>query len=104
MSYLAPRNQEEFDDMLSAILEDHPMFKHPKTPLTINELLFLLQQTGLAWNVNEHPADKSWWSCIQSLDAFVPTSDRAHRVKKMEFDTEEYGGVIYLCLDVEVEG
>lgn len=97
----------EFQQKLQGMYDAHPFIGKSKRK-TLNELVWILRQDNIDYNINIPPYhDDMGWVCIPSVkECFIPVRDLAMHVKEVvyeEFDFEDdfkYDGI---CLTVYLE-
>ena len=97
----------EFQKKLEGMYAEHPFIDRHKTK-TFNELVWILRQDSVDYNINIHPYnDDMGWMCIPSVkECFIPVRDLAMHVSKVEFDeyfNDEDFGYDGICLTVWLE-
>ena len=98
---------KDFQKKLEEMYASHSFItKGPRK--TFNELVWVLRQDDVDYNVNIVPYDDdARWLCIPSIkECFIPVRDLAMHVSKVEFD-EEFNnddfGYDGICLTVYLE-
>lgn len=94
---------EEFEQWLRNEFNRYPLLAR-HIPHTINELLYVLREskTGMNYDLSFKNPNGDGWTCIPCLDTFVPVRTLALHIENMFYEEEEYDGVVYPHLELEV--
>ena len=89
------------------LFDQHPLIAR-HTPHTLNELVYVLRRDDVDYDISfRNPQKKGKaagaWTCIPSVrECFIPVKDLAYHIQSIQYDEEDYEGVMYHHLELEV--
>ena len=92
---------KEFNKYLEDKIAQHPLMR--RKPNTLNELIWVLRQEPVDYNLSWSNPDGSWTCVPSAKECFIPVRDLAKHVLKIEYDPDDFEGVIYHNLQLELD-